>query len=66
MYYSTIDESDEKKKPEIIQFYNATKEDVDAVDEMSSSYSSVRKTNRLQLVDFCCILYVLTINTQAV
>ncbi|KFM65393.1 PiggyBac transposable element-derived protein 4, partial [Stegodyphus mimosarum] len=41
-----IDESDDMKKPDIIHFYNATKGGVDKVDEMSSLYSTARKTNR--------------------
>ena len=65
MYYSTINESDEKKKPGIIQFYYATKEGVGAVDEMSSSYTAARKTNRWPVVEFYCVLYVAAINTQA-
>lgn len=60
----SIDETDDKKKPEIIQFYNATKGGVDTVDEMSSAYSTARKTNRWPMVVFYCVLNVAAINAR--
>ncbi|XP_035214632.1 piggyBac transposable element-derived protein 4-like [Stegodyphus dumicola] len=59
-----IDESDDTKKPEIIHFYNATKGGVDKVDEMSSLYSTARKTNRWPMVVFYCVLNVVVINAR--
>jgi len=47
-------ETGEKKKPEIICFYNQTKAGVDMVDQMSSNYSVARKTNRWPLFSFIC------------
>jgi len=47
-------ETGEKKKPEIICFYNQTKGGVDMVDQMSSNYSAARKTNRWPLFSFIC------------
>jgi hypothetical protein len=61
-----IDERDDKKKPEIIHFYNATKGGVDKVDEMSSLYSTARKTNRWPMVIFYCALNVAAINARVV
>jgi hypothetical protein len=42
-------EMGEKKKPEIICFYNQTKGGVDIVNQMLSNYSVARKTNRWPL-----------------
>ena len=61
---NTIDENSEKKKPEIIQFYNETKGGVDTVDEMSTLYSTARKTNRWPMVVFYCVLNVAAINAR--
>ncbi|XP_068991892.1 putative uncharacterized protein DDB_G0292330 [Neodiprion pinetum] len=35
-----------KDKPEILTFYNMTKEDVDVVDELKANYSVARETDR--------------------
>ncbi|GBL80083.1 hypothetical protein AVEN_29091-1 [Araneus ventricosus] len=59
-----IVESADKKKPEIIQFYNATKGGVDTVDEMPSLYSTARKTNRWPMVIFYYMLNVVAINAR--
>ncbi|XP_035206542.1 piggyBac transposable element-derived protein 4-like [Stegodyphus dumicola] len=60
----TIDENSEQSKPEIIHFYNGTKGGVDTVDEMSTLYSTARKTNRWPMVIFYCVLNVAGINAR--
>jgi hypothetical protein len=55
----------EKKKPEIICFYNQTK-GVDMVDQMSSNYSVARKANRWPLTVFFHLLIIAGINAQVV
>nr|QPD02190.1 PiggyBac2 [Dichotomius schiffleri] len=56
----TIDpDSGDAKKPEIITFYNTTKGGVDVVDEMCSTYSTARKTNRWPLTAFFHLLDVI-------
>ncbi|XP_054713571.1 piggyBac transposable element-derived protein 4-like [Uloborus diversus] len=63
----TIDEdSAEKKKPEIITFYNMTKCAVDVVDQMAASYTTARITNRWPMVVFFCILNVAAINARII
>lgn len=52
--YDVIDESDDKKNPEIIQFYNAT---------MSSSYSIASKNNTWPKVVLYYVLHVDTLST---
>jgi hypothetical protein len=56
-------ETGEKKKQEIICFYNQTK-GVDMVDQMSSNYSVARKTNRWPV--FFHLLNIAGINAQVV
>lgn len=58
-----IDESTkEKKKPEIITFYNSTKGAVDTVDQLCSIYNVSRNTRRLLVVVFYTILNIAGIN----
>lgn len=52
----------ENDKPEVIDYYNKTKGAVDTFDQMCSSYSCSRKTNRWQLYLFYGILNAATIN----
>ena len=59
-----IDKSDEKKKLELIQFYNETKGGLDTVYELLLSYSTTQKANRWPMVIFYCRLNVITINAR--
>lgn len=59
-------ESGDKKKPEIITFYNLTKGAVDVVDEMEASYTTARKTNRWPMVIFFSMLNVAAINARII
>lgn len=62
-----IDESTgDKRKPEIITFYNDTKSGVDVVDKMCSSYNVARNTRRWPLVVFFSLLNIAGINAQVV
>ena len=64
---SNIDSSTgEKKKPEMITFYNATKSGVDTVDQLCSTYDVARKTNRWPMVIFYSMLNVAGINAQII
>ena len=64
---ATIDpETGDKKKPEIITFYNTTKSGVDTVDQMCSTYNVARKTNRWLMVVFYSMLNVADINSQII
>lgn len=50
-----INESRDKKKPEKIQFYNATKGGIDTAEEWSSLYSTAWKTNWCPMVVTYCV-----------
>ncbi|XP_046397016.1 piggyBac transposable element-derived protein 4-like [Ischnura elegans] len=52
----------EKKKPEMISFYNSTKGGVDTVDEMCATYSVARNTRRWPMVVFYHLMNTLGIN----
>lgn len=56
----------EKKKPEIISFYNMTKGAVDTVDEMAASYTVARITRRWPMVIFFSALNVAAINARVI
>ena len=47
-----IHEESERKKPEIVMKYNATKGGADTLDQMAHSFSIRRKTKRWQMVYF--------------
>ncbi|XP_039299243.1 piggyBac transposable element-derived protein 4-like [Nilaparvata lugens] len=64
---STIDpDSGERKKPEIITFYNQTKSGVDTADQMCMTYSVSRNTKRWPMVIFFAMLNVGGINSQVI
>ena len=52
MHHEGLVDGSEKKKPEIIEYYNSTKGAVDNLDQMAHKYSCKRKTNRWPLVMF--------------
>lgn len=56
----------DKRKPDIITFYNKTKGGVDKVDEMKQSYSVSRKSARWPLTIFFSLLNIAGINSQIV
>lgn len=63
----SIDEDTEnRKKPEIITYYNHHKIGVDMVDKMSSAYNVQRGTRRWPMVVFSTILNVAGINSQII
>lgn len=61
---ASIDEG--SNKPEMICFYNKTKGGVDTVDQMCSTYSVSRKSNRWPLTVFFPTLNVAGINAQII
>ena len=62
-----IDESTkDKRKPNIITFYNKTKGGVDKVDELKSTYSVSRKSARWPLTVFFALMNIAGINSQIV
>ena len=61
----TIDlSSGEKKKPEMITFYNSSKGGVDIVDQMCSAYDVTRNTQRWPMVLLGAILNIGCINAK--
>ncbi|XP_039276756.1 piggyBac transposable element-derived protein 4-like [Nilaparvata lugens] len=60
------DDSGEKKKPEVITFYNSTKGGVDTADQMCSTFSVSRNTRRWPMVIFSACLNVAGINVQVI
>lgn len=64
---STIDtDTDYKKKPEIITFYNSTKGGVDTVDEMCGRYDTGSSCKRWPLAIFFYMLNITGINSQII
>ena len=61
MHYS-IETDSEIQKPEIISFYNRTKEGVDTLDEKCSVYSCTRRTTRWPMALFYHLLDISTVN----
>lgn len=62
-----IDESTgDKKKPELITFYNLTKGGVDVVDRMCANYTVSRTSNRWPLTVFYFLLDIVGINAQII
>lgn len=60
------EESGEKRKPEVITYYNHHKIGVDMVDKMSGAYNVQRGTRRWPMVVFYAILNVAGINSQVI
>ena len=56
------DESNQKKKPDVIQFYNKTKGGVDTMDQMVSTYTCKRRTRRWPMVLWYNMLDIATLN----
>lgn len=64
---SDIDESTaDKKKPEMITFYNETKGGVDVVDELSSTYDVSHNSRRWPLTIFFALLTCAGINARII
>ena len=59
-----IDQGDNKKKPEIIKYYNKTKCGVDVMDEMVGTYRCKRKVNRWAVAVFCNMLDMSALNAD--
>ena len=59
-----IDQGDNKKKPEIIKYYNKTKCGVDVMDEMVGTYRCKRKVNRWPVAVFCNMLDMSALNAD--
>ncbi|XP_029958868.1 piggyBac transposable element-derived protein 3-like [Salarias fasciatus] len=57
-------ESDIKKKPETVAFYNATKVGVDVLDRMARMYSVKAATRRWPVAVFCNLLDMAAINAH--
>lgn len=57
---------DTKKKPEIIQFYNATKSGVDVLDKLCATYNVSRSTKRWPMVIFFHLLNVGGVNSRVI
>ena len=53
-----INQNDEKKKPDIIEYYNKTKNGVDTMDQMVATFTCKRKINRWPMALFCNLLDV--------
>jgi hypothetical protein len=63
MFNSTIDiETNHKKLPETVQFYNKTKREVDIVDQMACRYSTRAAARWWPVHVFCNILDLAAIN----
>lgn len=63
----SIDEATgDKKKPEMITYYNEHKIGVDIVDKMCSTYNVSRGTRRWPMVVFFSVLNIAGINTQVI
>lgn len=64
---NTIDpDSEEKRKPEIITFYNSTKGGVDTVDKMCATFNVSRNIKRWPMIIFFTMLNVAGINSQVI
>lgn len=57
---------DQKKKPEVITYYNGTKGGVDVVDEMKGDYSVARISCRWPLTIFFSLMNIAGINSQII
>lgn len=63
---TSLDHSTEKKKPDVVLYYNQTKGGVDAADERVGTYSVKFKCRRWHLVFFCNILDLCALNAFVV
>ncbi|XP_050527851.1 piggyBac transposable element-derived protein 4-like [Daktulosphaira vitifoliae] len=61
-----IDPESEKRKPEVITYYNSTKSGVDCVDEMKGEYSVARISCRWPLTIFFSLMNIGGINSQII
>ncbi|XP_072399550.1 uncharacterized protein [Diabrotica undecimpunctata] len=61
-----IEETGERKIPEIIDFYNSTKGGVDTLDELSANYSVPRNSRRWTLTLFFSFLNTAGVNVQVI
>jgi hypothetical protein len=62
MHTSKTVNAHEKKKPEIVEFYNKTKGGVDVADQMIECYSTKFATRRWPVVVFCNIVDMCALN----
>lgn len=60
------EETGDKKKPDIITFYNRTKTGVDLVDQYCQNYNVARNTKRWEMVIFYNLLNVAAINALCI
>lgn len=60
------EETGDRKKPEIVTFYNHTKIGVDVLDQMCSKYDVSRNTKRWPMVLFFDLLNIATINASRI
>lgn len=60
------EETGDKRKPEVVTFYNATKSGVDVVDELSASYDVSRNSKRWPLTIFFTLLNCAAINAMVI
>ncbi len=58
MHHDKTVDTDNKAKPEIIQYYNGTKAGVDRMDQLARTYSCKRKNNRWPMTFFSNMLDV--------
>ena len=64
---ATIDvDTGDRKKPDIITFYNLTKGGVDTVNKLCSSYNVARNTRHWPLVVFFLMLNIAGINSYII
>lgn len=64
---NTIDpESEEKRKPEMVTFYNSTKGGVDTADKMCATFNVSRNIKRWPMIIFFHLLNVAGINSQVI
>ncbi|XP_065364356.1 uncharacterized protein LOC135957517 isoform X1 [Calliphora vicina] len=66
MHVSNDVESDGKKLPKIMKYYNKTKGGADTVDKMLSCYSSKRKTNRWPMAVFANMIDISALNAMII
>lgn len=60
------DSSGDKKKPEIVTFYNKTKVGVDVVDQLCNNYNVARNTRRWPMVIFFDLVNICGINALCI
>lgn len=64
--HDRVETDNEKKKPEMISFYNRTKAGVDLLDMRCAVFSSSRKTRRWPLAVFYRLINICSVNSYIV